>query len=73
MEAKNKTYKSVNIEFDNIGENSLLRNLILRHNIIVETLSQGDNIHGLEINTSTASYTSGNTGHNFMKLCRLSK
>lgn len=48
-------------------------NSILRHNVIKKCLAQGDKIHGIEMNTSTVSDTSGEAGHNFMRLCKISK
>ena len=48
-------------------------NCILRHDVIMKALAQGTEIHGLEMNTSTVSDTSGYAGHNYMVLCKMSK
>jgi hypothetical protein len=48
-------------------------NIILRWNVIMKTLAQGTQIHGLAIHTSTVSDTSGDAGRNFMHLCKSSK
>lgn len=48
-------------------------NLIERWNVVLKTLAQGSEIHGLAIHTSTVSDTAGNAGRNFWQLCKLSK
>jgi len=48
-------------------------NSILRHNVIKKTVSQGSNINGLLLYTSTVSDTAGDAGRNFMYLCKSSK
>jgi len=48
-------------------------NSIERWEVVYKTLSQGTDIHGLAIHTSTVSDTAGDAGRNYMYLCKYSK
>ena len=60
---------------DEVGKvnNNAPYNAVLRHNVIYKCVSEGSEIRGFVMNTSTVDDTKGDGGRNFMHLCMMSK
>lgn len=71
-ERKEDGNKYIFVHGDEVGKENPRSpyNLLLRHNVMMKTVAQGNVINGLMINTSTSDDTKGDAGRRYMELCK---